>query len=153
MAVALFAAGCFWKPEMQFRKLEGVTDTAVGYSGGQTANPTYEQVCSGATGHAETVRVEFDPETISYERLLEVFWALHDPTQINCQGPDVGTQYRSAIFTLDEAQQAAAEKSKAEQETSGRHGKPLATEIEPAGDFWRAEDYHQQYLEKRSIFA
>ena len=153
MAVALFAAGCFWKPEHKFRQVPGVTDTAVGYSGGQTANPTYEQVCSGETGHAETVRVEFDPAQVGYEQLLEVFWSLHDPTQINCQGPDVGTQYRSAIFTLDPEQQAAAEKSKAEQEASGRHRRPVATEILPAGDFWPAEDYHQQYIEKRSIFA
>lgn len=153
MAVALFAAGCFWKPELEFRKLDGVIDTAVGYSGGHTANPSYEQVCAGDTGHAETVRVEYDPAQISYEELLEVFWSLHDPTQINCQGPDVGTQYRSAIFTLDETQKEAAEKSKAALEASGRHRRPIATEIAPAGDFWRAEDYHQQYLEKRSIFA
>lgn len=153
MAVALFAAGCFWKPELAFRKLDGVTDTAVGYSGGKTANPSYEQVCNGDTGHAETVQVEFDPSVISYEQLLDVFWSLHDPTQVNRQGPDVGSQYRSAIFTQDSAQQEAAEASKAALEASGRARGPVATEIAPARDFWRAEDYHQQYLEKRSIFA
>ncbi|MEX0921951.1 MAG: peptide-methionine (S)-S-oxide reductase MsrA [Rhodovibrionaceae bacterium] len=153
MAVALFASGCFWKPELAFRKLDGVSDTAVGYSGGHLANPSYQQVCNGDTGHTETVRVEFDPAKIFYEQLLEVFWSLHDPTQVNRQGPDVGSQYRSAIFTLDTAQQDAAEAAKAALEASGRYRKPVATEIVPAGDFWRAEDYHQQYLEKRSIFA
>ncbi len=153
MAVALFASGCFWKPELAYRKLDGVTDTAVGYSGGHTANPSYEQVCEGGTGHAETVRVEYDPAKISYEQLLDVFWSLHDPTQVNRQGPDVGSQYRSAIFTLDEEQRAAAEASKAALQASGRYTKPVATEIAAAGDFWTAEAYHQQYLEKRSIFA
>lgn len=153
MAVALFASGCFWKPELAYRKLDGVTDTAVGYSGGHTANPSYEQVCEGGTGHAETVRVEYDPAKISYEQLLDVFWSLHDPTQVNRQGPDVGSQYRSAIFTLDEEQLAAAEASKAALQASGRYTKPVATEIAAAGDFWTAEAYHQQYLEKRSIFA
>lgn len=153
MAVALFASGCFWKPELAYRKLDGVTDTAVGYSGGHTANPSYEQVCEGGTGHAETVRVEYDPAKISYEQLLDVFWSRHDPTQVNRQGPDVGSQYRSAIFTLDEEQRAAAEASKAALQASGRYTKPVATEIAAAGDFWTAEAYHQQYLEKRSIFA
>ncbi len=148
MAIATFAAGCFWGVEATFRAIEGVTATAVGYTGGHVANPSYEEVCTGTTGHAEAVRVEFDPDKVSYERLLEVFWDCHDPTQLNRQGPDIGTQYRSAIFYHDEIQKAAAEDSKARRAASGRHAAPIVTEIVPAGEFWMAEEYHQQYFEK-----
>jgi len=146
METATFGAGCFWGVEAAFRELAGVVDAEVGYTGGHVANPTYEDVCSGRTGHAEAVRVMFDPERISYEDLLEVFWRIHDPTQVDRQGPDVGPQYRSAIFTHSEEQAATACASKEERERSGR---PIATTIEPAGRFWRAEAYHQRYLEKR----
>ncbi|MEM7223937.1 MAG: peptide-methionine (S)-S-oxide reductase MsrA [Pseudomonadota bacterium] len=149
MAKATFAAGCFWGVEMAFRKVEGVVTTAVGYIGGETSNPSYEEVCYKDTGHAEAVEVEFDPDRVTYERLLEVFWACHDPTQLNRQGPDVGRQYRSAIFTHDAEQAAAAETSKAKEQDSGRYARPIVTEIVPAPTFWLAEDYHQQYLEKR----
>ena len=149
MAKATFAAGCFWGVEAEFRRLEGVTRTTVGYIGGRTANPTYEQVCSHTTGHAEAVEVEFDPERISYEDLLNVFWATHDPTQLNRQGPDIGDQYRSAIFFHDAEQELEAKKSVAyAQETRRR---PIVTQIVPAETFWEAEDYHQQYLEKRGM--
>jgi peptide-methionine (S)-S-oxide reductase len=150
-ARALFAAGCFWGVEAAFRQVPGVVDTAVGYSGGATQDPSYEQVCTGATGHAETVEVRFDPARVSYDQLLETFWDNHDPTQLNRQGPDRGTQYRSAIFFLDPAQEQAARASKAKLEASGRHRKPVVTEITAAGPFYRAEDYHQQYLEKRGL--
>lgn len=146
---ATFGAGCFWGVELAFRNTEGVVSTAVGYAGGSVANPSYEQVCTGRTGHAEVVRVEYDPAVISYDALLEVFWREHDPTQVNRQGPDVGSQYRSVIFTYDDAQAAAARASKDRLAASGRHRRPIATAIEPAGDVWPAEDYHQQYLEKR----
>ncbi|MFQ5953847.1 MAG: peptide-methionine (S)-S-oxide reductase MsrA [Kiloniellales bacterium] len=149
MAQATFAAGCFWGVEAALRQVDGVSATAVGYTGGHTANPTYEDVCSDATGHAEAVRVEFDSARVSYERLLEVFWQVHDPTQLNRQGPDVGTQYRSAIFYHDADQEAVARASKAGLESSGRLRAPVVTEITAAGRFWMAEDYHQQYLEKR----
>jgi peptide-methionine (S)-S-oxide reductase len=149
MAKATFAAGCFWGVEETFRQIEGVTATAVGYTGGQTANPTYEQVCTDRTGHAEAVEVEFDPARVSYDHLLEVFWASHDPTQLNRQGPDYGTQYRSAIFYHTPEQQQAAEASKAKLAASGRLARPIATQIVPAAEFYRAEEYHQQYLEKR----
>ena len=142
---AIFGAGCFWGVEAAFRQVDGVVETAVGYSGGRTSEPTYYEVCSGQTGHAEVLRVVFEPERVSYETLLELFWQVHDPTQVNRQGPDVGTQYRSAIFYVSEAQKEAAEASKA---TLVAAGHPIATLIEPAGDFWMAEDYHQQYLEK-----
>lgn len=145
---AIFAAGCFWGVEATFRRLPGVVDTAVGYTGGQVDRPTYEQVCSDTTGHAEAVRVVFDPSVISYERLLDVFWDCHDPTQLNRQGPDFGTQYRTAIFYTTPEQEAAARASKDELERSGRFGRPIATEITPASTFWMAEDYHQQYEEK-----
>ncbi len=146
---ATFAAGCFWGVEETFRRHPGVVSTRVGYIGGDAERPTYEQVCSGRTGHAEAVEVEFDPEKTSYEDLLALFWKLHDPTQVNRQGPDVGDQYRTAIFYHDEAQRAAAEKAKADEDRSGRRPRPIATRIEPAPTFWPAEDYHQQYLAKR----
>ena len=151
---ATFAAGCFWKPEHIFRQIDGVTATSVGYMGGHTANPTYQDVCTGQTGHAEVVQVEYDPERLSYERLLKVFWEIHDPTQANRQGPDIGTQYRSAIFFHGSEQQAAAETSKAELESSELCRGAIQTEIVPATDYWLAEDYHQQYVEKnRRVMA
>ena len=144
---ATFGAGCFWKPEMEFRKVEGVVDTAVGYEGGHVENPTYEQVCTGRTGHAEVVQVTYDPTRISYDELLDLFWDMHDPTQVNRQGPDVGDQYRTVIFTHTPEQAAAAEASKVRR--GERHTQPIATLIEPATGFWRAEEYHQCYLEQR----
>lgn len=149
MEKATFGAGCFWGVEAAFRRLPGVTATAVGYAGGTTENPTYEDVCTDATGHAEVVEVAFDPAKVSYEQLLNVFWENHDPTQLNRQGPDHGTQYRSVIFTHSPEQQAAAEASKAKLEASGRFRRPVVTQVLPAAPFHRAEDYHQQYLEKR----
>ncbi len=147
--VATFAAGCFWGVEAAFRQVEGVTATAVGYTGGDVENPDYKLVCTDTTGHAEAVRVEFDPQQVSYRDLLAVFWKAHDPTQVDRQGPDVGRQYRSAIFYHDEEQKRLAEQTKADLEASGRLSRPVATEIVPAETFWMAEDYHQQYLEKR----
>jgi peptide-methionine (S)-S-oxide reductase len=144
---ATFGAGCFWGVEEIFRKLKGVTSTAVGYAGGTKENPTYEDVCSDETGHAEVVQVEFDPSQVSYDDLLDIFWLNHNPTTLNRQGPDIGTQYRSAIFYHSPEQKAAAEKSKIDM--SGRLNRPVVTQIEPAGKFWRAEEYHQRYLEKR----
>jgi peptide-methionine (S)-S-oxide reductase len=144
---ATFGAGCFWKPEMEYRKVEGVVDTAVGYEGGHVENPSYEQVCTGRTGHAEVVQVTYDPARVSYDELLDRFWDMHDPTQVNRQGPDVGDQYRTVIFTHTPEQVAAAEASKERQQT--RHSQPIATLIEPATGFWRAEEYHQCYLEQR----
>lgn len=146
-AKATFGAGCFWGVEAAFRQLEGVTATRAGYSGGHTENPTYEDVCAHGTGHAEVVEVTYDPQRLSYDDLLQVFWAKHDPTQLNRQGWDIGDQYRSAIFFHDGGQQEAAVRSKAEEQT--RHAKPVVTQIEPAQTFYEAEDYHQQYLEKR----
>jgi len=151
MAKATFAAGCFWGVEETFRKLPGVTGTAVGYMGGKLANPTYEDVCTDATGHAEVVEVEYDPAKISYEQLLDTFWKNHDPTQRNRQGPDVGTQYRSAVFYHTPDQKTAAEAAKAALEASGRLRRPVVTEITPAGPFWPAEEYHQKYLQKRGM--
>ena len=148
MQTATFAAGCFWGVEGEFRKLKGVVSTAVGYSGGTLQNPTYEDVCTDRTGHAEVVLVEFDPAQISYEKLLDVFWNIHDPTTLNRQGPDAGRQYRSAVFYHTPEQQAAAVKSKEQLEKSGKFKKPIVTEITAAGPFYRAEEYHQQYLEK-----
>lgn len=146
MEKATFAAGCFWGVEAAFRQVAGVSDTSVGYIGGTTQNPTYEQVCSGATGHAEAVQVTFDPAQVGYEELLQVFWQCHDPTTLNRQGPDIGTQYRSAIFTHTPEQRQAATASLAAQ----RAGNVSAvTEIVDAVDYWPAEDYHQQYFEKR----
>lgn len=149
MEKATFAAGCFWGVEAAFRQLKGVKFTTVGYSGGTFANPTYEDVCTGRTGHAEVVQVEYDPDQISYNELLDTFWNNHNPTTLNRQGPDVGTQYRSAIFYHTPQQQQAAEASTQKLAASGRFSRPIVTEIKPAGDFYRAEDYHQQYLEKR----
>ena len=146
---ATFGAGCFWGVEETFRQLAGVSSTAVGYAGGSKDHPTYEDVCSDETGHAEVVEVEFDPGAISYDKLLQVFWSNHNPTMLNRQGPDVGTQYRSAIFYHSPEQKAQAEASKAALEKSGRHSKPIVTRIERAPTFWRAEEYHQKYLQKR----
>jgi peptide-methionine (S)-S-oxide reductase len=148
---ATFGAGCFWGVEEEFRKIPGVVDAAVGYSGGSLDNPTYKDVCTDRTGHAEVVEVDFDPAIVSYDRLLDVFWNAHDPTQVNRQGPDVGTQYRSVIFTHSPAQEAAATASRDRLEKSGRFRRPIATRVEPASRFWRAEDYHQQYLAKRGL--
>lgn len=151
MEKATFGAGCFWGVEATFRQLKGVTSTAVGYMGGKTQNPTYEDVCTDATGHAEVVEVIFDPAVISYDALLEVFWKNHDPTQLNRQGPDEGTQYRSAIFYHSEGQKKAAEASKIKHSVNFK--RPIVTEISPAATFYKAEDYHQQYLEKRGLAA
>ena len=148
---ATFAAGCFWGVEAAFRQVPGVVDTAVGYTGGALANPTYEDVCTDRTGHAEAVQVEFDPARVTFDRLLDVFWENHDPTTKNRQGPDVGSQYRSAIFFHSAEQEKAARASKAAAEKSGRFRRPIVTEIEPAKEFWRAEEYHQKYLEKRGL--
>ncbi len=146
--IAVFGAGCFWGVEDTFRKLDGVIETEVGYMGGATENPTYEQVCSDRTGHAEVVRVKYDPTQISYKDLLEVFWTSHDPTQVNRQGPDIGTQYRTVIFTNSDEQKHVAEESKTAQDTSGRYSLPIATAIVPIMPFYRAEEYHQKYHEK-----
>jgi peptide-methionine (S)-S-oxide reductase len=151
MATATFGAGCFWGVEAAFRQVQGVLSTAVGYAGGSLAKPTYEQVCSGRTGHAEVVQVEYDPEKVSYEQLLEVFWSSHDPTQLNRQGADIGTQYRSVIFVHDAEQAGLARAAKAEVDNSARFRRPIVTEIVPYMDFYRAEEYHQQYLEKRGL--
>jgi peptide-methionine (S)-S-oxide reductase len=150
-SLATFAAGCFWGVEEAFRKIKGITATAVGYSGGTMVKPTYEEVCTDRTGHAEVVQVEFDPDRISYDELLEVFWENHDPTTLNRQGPDVGTQYRSAIFYHNAAQKASAEASKEKLQKSGKYKRPIVTEITAAGPFYRAEEYHQQYLAKRGL--
>lgn len=151
MEKAMFGAGCFWGVEVTFRNVEGVRQVTSGYSGGHVPNPSYEQVCSDQTGHAEVVLVEYDPAQVSYEALLEVFWDCHDPTLLNRQGPDVGRQYRSVIFCFDEGQQAAAQASKEALERSGIHQRPIVTAIEPAGEFYRAEEYHQRYLEKHGL--
>jgi peptide-methionine (S)-S-oxide reductase len=151
MEKATFGAGCFWGIETAFRQIDGVISTTVGYSGGRTANPTYRDVCSDETGHAEVVEVEFDPAKVRYEQLLDVFWENHDPTTLNRQGPDVGSQYRSAIFFHSPAQEEAARASKARLEAAKRFRRPIVTQIEPAATFYRAEDYHQQYLEKRGL--
>jgi peptide-methionine (S)-S-oxide reductase len=148
---ATFGGGCFWGVEAAFRRIEGVTGTAVGYMGGSLDHPTYRDVCTDGTGHAEVVQVEFDPARAKYQDLLDAFWDLHDPTQLNRQGPDVGTQYRSVVFYHTPEQAAAARNAKQKLETSGLYRKPIVTEIAPATDFWRAEEYHQQYLEKRGL--
>lgn len=148
---ATFAMGCFWGVEVTFRNTPGVKDAIVGYTGGTRENPTYQEVCTDRTGHAEAILVTYDPAKIGYDDLLEVFWANHDPTTLNRQGPDVGTQYRSAIFYHSEAQRLAAEASKRAQEAAGRFRRPIVTEIVPAATFYAAEDYHQRYLEKRGL--
>ena len=149
MSKATFAAGCFWGVETAFRKVEGVVSTEVGYMGGQLDDPGYEQVCTGRTGHAEVVGLEFDPRRVTYDELLKVFWGIHDPTTPNRQGPDIGTQYRSAIFTHGPEQEAAARASKERLQAEGRFGAAIVTEVTPASPFYRAEDYHQQYFEQR----
>lgn len=151
MEKATFAAGCFWGVEDAFRRVPGVKSTTVGYTGGTAENPTYREVCTDRTGHAEAVEVEFDPQRVSYEQLLKTFWEIHDPTTPNRQGPDVGTQYRSAIFFHGPEQEAAARASKAALESARKFRRPIVTEIEAAPEFYPAEDYHQQYFEKRGI--
>jgi peptide-methionine (S)-S-oxide reductase len=147
--VATFGAGCFWGVEANFRRIPGVIEAISGYAGGQKENPTYREVCTDTTGHAEVVQVTFDPAKVSYEQLLDAFWKMHDPTQVNRQGPDFGRQYRTAIFFHSPEQEAVARKSKQAVGASGRFRHPIATEITPAGPFWPAEEYHQRYLEKR----
>jgi peptide-methionine (S)-S-oxide reductase len=147
LETATFGAGCFWKPEMIYKETEGVVETAVGYEGGHVDNPTYEQVCTGTTGHAEVTQVKFDPSVVSYEELVEKFWEIHDPTQVDRQGLDVGTQYRSVIFYDSPEQEEIARASK--ERVQERLKAPIATSIEPTTGFWRAEEYHQCYLERR----
>jgi len=151
MERATFGAGCFWGVEAAYRRVPGVVSTAVGYEGGQLVNPTYKDVCSDRSGHAEVVEVEYDPARVSYDELLNVFFENHDPTTLNRQGPDVGTQYRSAVFYHSPEQQAAAQAAKERLEKDGRFRRPIVTEITPATTFYKAEDYHQQYLEKRGL--
>ena len=146
---ATFAAGCFWQPEMDYRNTDGVKNAIVGYTGGTVQNPSYEEVCNGTTGHAEAVEVTFDPEEVPYSELLDVFWSQHDPTQMNRQGPDVGSQYRSAIFFHTPEQEREATASREREQAN--HRKPIVTEIVPAAEFYAAEDYHQRYLEKRGL--
>lgn len=146
---ATFGGGCFWGVEVAFRNIDGVKDAIAGYSGGSTEHPTYEQVCTGRTGHAESVEVTYDDAEVSYEQLLDAFWELHDPTQLDRQGPDVGTQYRSVIFVHDDEQRAAAEASR--EGVQQRFDRPVVTQVVEAGPFWPAEDYHQRYLEKRGL--
>lgn len=148
---AMFGAGCFWGVEEAFRTLPGVVDTEVGYAGGKAKNPTYKEVCTDTTGHAEVIQIKFDPAQISYEKLLDVFWEMHDPTQVNRQGPDVGYQYRTVIFTYGDEQARIARESKEKLAASGKFRKPVATQIEPAPEFYAAEDYHQEYLKKRGL--
>ena len=149
MEKATFGAGCFWGVEADFRKIDGVTKSKVGYLGGTLVNPTYEQVCTDTTGHAEVVQIEFDPALVVYDDLLDLFWKIHDPTQLNRQGPDVGTQYRSAIFFNSPEQERLARASK--ERAQDRFSRPIVTEITEASDFYPAEDYHQRYLEKRGL--
>ncbi|MCZ6622869.1 MAG: peptide-methionine (S)-S-oxide reductase MsrA [Deltaproteobacteria bacterium] len=149
MQKATFGAGCFWGVEAAFRKVKGVVSSAVGYSGGSLKNPTYEDVCTDQTGHAEVVEVKYDPAKVSYDELLKVFWEIHDPTTLNRQGPDIGTQYRSAILFHTPEQKSAAEASKERLQSSGKYKKPIVTEITPASEFYQAEEYHQQYLARR----
>ncbi|MBA3466807.1 MAG: peptide-methionine (S)-S-oxide reductase MsrA [Gemmatimonadaceae bacterium] len=153
MELATFGAGCFWGVEVTFRNVKGVKEALVGYLGGTLPNPTYKDVCTGRTGHAEVVQVEFDPAQVTFERLLDVFWENHNPTTLNRQGPDVGTQYRSGIFYHSPAQKTAAEESKRKLEASGKFARPVVTEITPTSEFYIAEDYHQRYLEKRGLAA
>jgi len=149
MARATFAGGCFWGTEEAFRTVDGVIDTAVGYMGGTTENPTYEMVCTGRTGHAEVVDINFDPAIISYPQLVEIFWTIHNPTSLNFQGVDHGTQYRTEIFYHNNEQRQQAEESKSALTASGAYELPIVTEITPSGPFWRAEEYHQQYFMKQ----
>ncbi len=151
MAVATFGAGCFWGVEELFRTLDGVSETTVGYMGGQTGNPTYQQVCTDTSGHAEVVQVIYDPNVIAFEKLVKIFFENHNPTQLNRQGPDFGSQYRSVIFYADKSQQEVATRLKTELEASGKFSKNIVTAIDPAADYWPAEDYHQQYLLKRGM--
>jgi peptide-methionine (S)-S-oxide reductase len=151
MELATFGAGCFWGVEVTFRQVPGVKDAVVGYLGGTLANPTYKDVCTGKTGHAEVVQVQYDPAEVTYDKLLDVFWESHNPTTLNRQGPDVGTQYRSAIFYHNAEQKDSAEKSKARLEASGKLRRPVVTEVTAASAFYPAEDYHQRYLEKRGL--
>ena len=151
MSKAMFAAGCFWGVEADFKKIKGVTKTEAGYTGGHTESPTYKEVCTNTTGHAEVVVVDFDESVVSYADLLEVFWGCHNPTTLNRQGPDFGKQYRSGIFTYDKGQQAAAEKSKSDQNASSRFDKPIVTIIEPVSNYTTAEEYHQDYFAKNNI--
>lgn len=151
MEKATFAAGCFWGVEAAFRQLKGVKSTTVGYMGGHTVSPTYQDVCTDLTGHAEVVQVEYDPQEVTYEQLLDLFWSIHDPTTLNRQGPDIGTQYRSAIFYHTPEQKSAAESFKVRLEASGKVKKSIVTEILPVQEFYKAEEYHQQYLEKRGL--
>jgi len=148
---AVFGAGCFWGVESSFRAVEGVVDVAVGYAGGDVAKPSYRQVCTGKTGHAEVVQVEYDPARVTFAQLVEVFWQIHDPTTLNRQGPDFGTQYRSVIFYSDEDERKAAEESKQRLDKSGQLGRPVVTQIVPAAEFYRAEEYHQRYYERMGI--
>ena len=151
MQKAIFGAGCFWGVELTFSKIEGVESTAVGYCGGGVPDPTYEIVCAGQSGHAEVVLVEFDPDKVSYNNLLDTFWSLHDPTTLNRQGPDIGTQYRSVIFFQDEDHAVAARASRDKLQRSGKFENDIVTEIVPAAEFYRAEEYHQKYLEARGL--
>ena len=153
MATATFAAGCFWGVEQRFAALPGVTSTEVGYTGGTTENPTYKQVCGNSTGHAEAVRLEFDPARTSYEELLAAFFGMHDPTQWNRQGPDFGSQYRSAVFFHDEEQEKAARAAIDQLTESGVFKRKIVTQVVPAGPWWRAEEYHQKYFEKHAGFS
>lgn len=151
MEIAVFGAGCFWGVEDAFMQLEGVNKTTVGYLGGSKEHPTYENVCSGNTGHAEVVKIEFNPKVIGYDKLVDAFWSMHNPTSLNRQGPDVGTQYRSAIFYHTEEQKKVAEQSKKNLEASGKFKQPIVTEISKASTFYEAEDYHQEYLKKNGL--
>jgi peptide-methionine (S)-S-oxide reductase len=151
MAKATFGAGCFWGVEVRFSQVPGVTATAVGYEGGSLDNPTYKQVCTDGTGHAEVVELDYDPSKVSYEQLLDLFFELHDPTQLNRQGPDWGKQYRSVVFYHSPEQEAAAKQTLARLTAEKRFSRPIVTQIVPAETFWRAEDYHQKYLEKRGV--
>ncbi|MDG1708887.1 MAG: peptide-methionine (S)-S-oxide reductase MsrA [Emcibacteraceae bacterium] len=151
METAIFALGCFWGVELNYSKVDGVKETLVGYTGGNTENPTYQEICGKGTGHAEAIEITYDPEVVSYEELLEKLWEFHDPTTLNRQGPDQGTQYRSVIFYMNEGQKAAAEKSKADADASGRFSNPIVTEITAANKFWAAEEHHQKYLEKKGV--